>query len=235
MAPKTAYLLLEDQPAMRMARTARVEKARISTIPTFRSLMIRVREKGITRKESNTGRKMTMGASRKTGRSTSSGVMSSLPMSFRASATVCTAPWGPTSMGPRRSCMWAETLRSIQMRNRAFTATRAMTPMRPMIILPASVAQYCANSSIIPPSERLAVDFRDHQVHRAQDGHQVGHQGVHRHLGEDAEIAEGRHPEFDAVGFDIALADDIAAEFAPGAFHRLIDLTRGGFQTFGHL
>ncbi len=42
------------------------------------------------------------------------------------------APCGPTSMGPRRTCIWAETLRSTQMRNKAFTETRVMTPIRPM-------------------------------------------------------------------------------------------------------
>src|SRR3989339_1559266 len=135
MAPNTAYLLLDDHPAMRMASTDRVENARIRRMPTFMSLMIQVEEKGMTRKESNTGRKMTMGASQKMGLSTSAGVMSSFPMSLMASATVWTAPCGPTSMGPGRSCMWADTLRSIQMRNKAFTETRAMTAMRPTISL----------------------------------------------------------------------------------------------------
>src|SRR5512140_1256547 len=86
MAPRTEYLLLEDQPAMRMARTAIVEKPRIRMIPTFMSLMIQDWEKGITRKESSTGMKIMIGASQKIGLSTSSGVMSSLLMSLRASA-----------------------------------------------------------------------------------------------------------------------------------------------------
>ena len=63
MAPEAAYLLLEDQPAMRMARTTRVEGPDQHD-PHVRVLDDQDPEKGITRKESNTGRKMTMGASR---------------------------------------------------------------------------------------------------------------------------------------------------------------------------
>jgi len=64
MAPSTEYLLLEAQPAMRMASTDKAAKARIRSTPTFMSRMTRVLEKGITRKERSTGRKMTMGAAR---------------------------------------------------------------------------------------------------------------------------------------------------------------------------
>ena len=112
------------------------------------SRMISVWEKGITKKVRSTGKKITMGAARYTGRSTSLGVMSSFPMSLTASATVWMAPCQPTSMGPGRSCMWAETLRSIQMRKRAFTATRAMTPMTPAIIPKILTPAGCVSGSI---------------------------------------------------------------------------------------
>src|SRR5437764_13363429 len=53
-----------------------------------------------------------MGAAVKTHLSARVGVMSSLIISFTASATGWSTPYGPTRIGPRRDCAHAITLRS---------------------------------------------------------------------------------------------------------------------------
>ena len=53
-----------------------------------------------------------IGAAVNTHRSARTGVMSSLIISFTASATGCRTPYGPTRIGPSRDCAQAITLRS---------------------------------------------------------------------------------------------------------------------------
>ena len=52
------------------------------------------------------------GASTNSARFAPAGTTSSLNMSFTASATGCSHPFGPTRLGPRRTCMYPMTLRS---------------------------------------------------------------------------------------------------------------------------
>ena len=53
-----------------------------------------------------------IGASRYKGLFTKGGVMSSLKINFKPSASGCQMPNGPTREGPQRFCMCATTLRS---------------------------------------------------------------------------------------------------------------------------
>jgi hypothetical protein len=53
-----------------------------------------------------------IGAAVNTHLSARTGVMSSLIISFTASAIGCRMPYGPTRIGPRRDCVQAMTLRS---------------------------------------------------------------------------------------------------------------------------
>ena len=67
---------------------------------------------GITANTTRAGTNAMIGAAVKTHRSTRTGVMSSLIISFRASAIGCKAPYGPTRIGPSRDCTHAMTFRS---------------------------------------------------------------------------------------------------------------------------
>src|SRR5579862_2657712 len=74
--------------------------------------MLTVGPNGITAYTMSAGTMEIIGAAVNTHLSARAGVMSSLIISFTASATGCSAPYGPTRIGPRRDCAQAITLRS---------------------------------------------------------------------------------------------------------------------------
>src|SRR2546430_192208 len=87
--------------------------------PTLMSVMNRftsrpnirtVGPNGMTAYTINAGTIEMIGAAVNTHRSARTGVMSSLIISFTASAIGCRIPYGPTRIGPRRDCAQAITL-----------------------------------------------------------------------------------------------------------------------------
>ena len=70
---------------------------------------------GITENVTNAGTIAITGASRKTTLSAAFGMMSSLSASFTPSASDCSRPKGPCTLGPMRCCIRATTRRSHQM------------------------------------------------------------------------------------------------------------------------
>ena len=73
--------------------------------------------KGITEKATNAGTVAMTGARMKTTLSAALGVMSSLSASLTPSASDCSRPKGPCTLGPMRCCIRATTRRSHQMLN----------------------------------------------------------------------------------------------------------------------
>ncbi len=67
---------------------------------------------GITAKVMSAGTITMMGAAVNTHLSARVGVMSSFSRSFMASAIGCSMPYGPTRIGPSRTCTHAMTFRS---------------------------------------------------------------------------------------------------------------------------
>ncbi len=76
---------------------------------------------GIATKAANAPQNATAGANTKRKRSESFGTRSSLNASLSPSASDCSSPCGPTSIGPRRTWKSAEALRSSQTPNIAHT------------------------------------------------------------------------------------------------------------------
>ena len=72
---------------------------------------------GITENVTNAGTTASTGASRKTTLSAALGIRSSLSASFTPSASDCSRPNGPCTLGPIRCCIRATTRRSHQMLN----------------------------------------------------------------------------------------------------------------------
>ena len=81
-------------------------------MPTLMSAITRPSPKGITAQPIMPSVKVSIGASRKTTRFAPEGRMVSLKNSLRPSASGCSRPKGPTTLGPLRSCMAPITLRS---------------------------------------------------------------------------------------------------------------------------
>ena len=72
--------------------------------------------KGITAHAASAGISVSIGARMKRNLFAPDGMMSSLNMSFTASAIGCSSPTGPTRFGPMRTCMYPITLRSASVR-----------------------------------------------------------------------------------------------------------------------
>ncbi len=117
------------------------------------------------------------GAIQKITLSASSGMMSSLISSFTASAIGCSKPCGPTRMGPSRACMSAMTLRSIKT---MYPATSGRTAT--MMSAQTSGTQMEITKWMRFISMVLPVDFSEHDIERANDGHDVRHQVPANHL-----------------------------------------------------
>jgi hypothetical protein len=77
---------------------------------------------GITAQAASARTEATSGASRKTPLSAPAGINGSLSTNFSRSANDCSRPKGPTTLGPRRNCTAAQTLRSISSRKAMMTS-----------------------------------------------------------------------------------------------------------------
>ena len=87
--------------------------------------------KGTTENVTNAGITAITGARTKTTLSAALGMRSSLKASFTPSASDCSRPKGPCTLGPMRCCMRATTRRSHQMLN-SVSSTRT-TKIRPAL------------------------------------------------------------------------------------------------------
>ena len=92
--------------------TSSEEAAKTNSTATLISAKIQPGLKGKTAQAKIASTKDNSGAKKNTGRSTPAGTTISLTTYFSASATVCSKPNGPTTLGPRRICTAAQILRS---------------------------------------------------------------------------------------------------------------------------
>ncbi len=139
--PKSEYFEPEAQPPEIIAMTFMVVMAKRNNTPMLRSRTMTPSPKGMTTKATTVGANAKNGATLKTGRSHTRGVVSSFCNNLNASATVWTAPCQPTRMGPNRSWIWADTLRVSHMRNKTNTAMKAPIRMAAKTISPKTVTQ----------------------------------------------------------------------------------------------
>lgn len=102
-APIRAYFELEAHPDPRMEYTARLERARINSMPRFMS--VTGFGIGIGAHSIRARVRARMGAVRKRTGEEVDGRIGSLIKSFTPSAIGCSKPYGPTTLGPLRNCI----------------------------------------------------------------------------------------------------------------------------------
>ena len=100
IAPNSAYLLFDDQPAMNSTSTPVPETASRKSTPTLRSATDIRGPKGSTPQISTPGTKISTGGRKKISLSAARGASCSLRISLIASATGWSSPLGPTRLGP---------------------------------------------------------------------------------------------------------------------------------------
>ena len=133
MAPSRAYLLLEDQPAMKTMMALTEPTAARNSTPTFRSAITIRWPKGSTANTSMPGIEDEDGRQPEHPAVDVRLVMASLVRSLTVSAMVWRMPQGPTRLGPRRDWMRAISRRSAQTKIiwlRTRNSTMARQPMR---------------------------------------------------------------------------------------------------------
>src|SRR5712691_9741057 len=138
--------------------------------PTLTGIWNAVPENGMTAKAMMAGPSAIAGAIVKTHRSALSGITSSLMRSFRTSAMGWRKPWGPTRLGPRRTCMKAITLRSSRVRY----ATTSRTTFRMTAIFRTGISTQLISVSCMAPrsaSCRSKVMTRRKNQRPALDSH----------------------------------------------------------------
>ena len=87
---------------------------------------------GITAQAASANVAVAIGASRNTPLLAPAGMIGSLKANFRRSAKDWNSPNGPTTLGPRRSCTAAQTLRSMSSRNATMTSsTTSVSRLQP--------------------------------------------------------------------------------------------------------
>src|SRR6476469_9698557 len=131
MPPKSDHLLPDAYPARMTPNTSLDRTARMKNADTFRSLPTTSLPRGSETKATNEAQKARYGASLKRNLSATSGAVSSLTRSLMASATIWGRPNSPRRVGPRRSCIRPDTLRSSQTKMLAVAATK-LTTMTPI-------------------------------------------------------------------------------------------------------
>ncbi len=107
---------------------------------------------GITEKARNAGTVATTGARMNTALSAAVGMMSSFSASFTPSASDCSRPNGPCTLGPMRCCMRATTRRSNQMLNSVSTTRSAKISTALMMMTHHSSSPKPATASGTTPS-----------------------------------------------------------------------------------
>ena len=99
------YLLADAHPATRMPITEMDDSASARNTPVSRLTKNASGPKGITTASRKVEASTMYGASLKRRSSARSGTRSSFWRNLPTSATSCSVPWGPASMGPSRLCM----------------------------------------------------------------------------------------------------------------------------------
>ncbi len=127
MAPNNEYLLLLDHPAIKIAITEIEATEEIYNTPILISQIWKFLANAIGAIISMAAIIIINGAKLNKKRSAPSGVKPSFNMSFKVSAEVCNQPLGPTLLGPKRICITADTLRSINTNSNPSTANNAIT------------------------------------------------------------------------------------------------------------
>src|SRR5690606_19876510 len=79
----------------------------------------------------------------------------------------------------------------------------------------------------------LAVNFTEHDVHRADDGHGVGQHVASAHFIHGGQVREARGADLQAVRLVGAVAGQVDAELTLGVFHGCIGLAFGHAEAFG--
>ena len=97
-----AYLFADPQPAMNMAMVLTDVTPSTNRTPMFRRPRKLISPNGTTATTKSVGANRTIGARAITQRSASSGVVSSLVISFTRSAIGWSSPNGPQRLGPSR-------------------------------------------------------------------------------------------------------------------------------------
>ena len=92
-------------------------------MPTLISAIAQPSFTGITAQASIASMKVSIGANRNSTLFAPVGTMVSLSSIFSASAKGCSKPNGPTTLGPRRICIAAKTLRSASVRKATMTSS----------------------------------------------------------------------------------------------------------------
>ena len=125
-------------------------------MPTLRSEMTHrpqlFSSSGMTAQAASAHTAVTSGASRKTPLSAPAGITGSLSTNFRRSANDCSRPNGPTTLGPRRSCTAAQTLRSISSRK----AMMISSPTSKARLRPTVAASHSADSQMFAVQSDIA-------------------------------------------------------------------------------
>src|SRR5712691_7351372 len=184
------------------------------------------------------------GAIVKTHRSALSGITSSLMRSFRTSAMGWRKPWGPTRLGPRRTCMKAITLRSSRVRY----ATTSRTTFRMTAIFRTGISTQLISVSCMAPrsgscrtnvmtrrkNQRPALDSHpsaslpahaaEHDVDRPDERHDVGNQVPPGENGEGLEIDEAGGAEAAAERGLRTVALEVDPLLPAWPFGRVVDL-----------
>lgn len=109
-APISAYFEFEAHPEPRIEYTARLDRAKIKRMLRFRSATGWGKGMGAHRVRARVS--ASMGASKNSKGEEEDGRTGSLINSFTPSAMGCRRPYGPTTLGPFRSCMYPSTFRS---------------------------------------------------------------------------------------------------------------------------
>lgn len=102
-APISAYFEFEAQPDHRIAYTARLDMASMNKIPRFMLIKGYGMGRGIHIVKASV--RARIGAMMNIVVEDARGCKGSLMNSFTASAIGCRSPWGPTMLGPLRSCV----------------------------------------------------------------------------------------------------------------------------------
>lgn len=123
-APMRAYLELDAHPDPRIEYTARLDRDRIKSIPRFRS--VRECGSGIGAHRDRASVRASIGVTKNRNGEEVEGRIGSLINSFTPSAMGCSRPYGPTTFGPLRNCIYPSTFRSMRVRKATASSTGTM-------------------------------------------------------------------------------------------------------------
>lgn len=122
-APMSAYFEFDAHPEPRIEYTARLDSAKINRTPKFRLMTGWGIGIGAQRVRARVSARI--GVARNKNGEDVEGRTGSLINNLTPSAIGCNKPYGPTTLGPFRSCMYPNTFRSSRVKNA--TASRTGT------------------------------------------------------------------------------------------------------------